>query len=166
MKKNTAILDTHTKLIKFDFNGTEYTVDLKEGDLHDSWNSIVDTKGITWDFNFTWDHETGAKPYLNIYGVLGEGNNMSTDWDNNTSIKITEIVGNRSFYFDDKDFEFNYRLKPTYEVFNGKDESVLKTKSLNRASDETVNLKTFKQDPNGYVIATDLEGAIRNLSSK
>jgi len=166
MKKNTAILDTHTKLIKFDFNGTEYTVDLKEGDLEDNWNSIVDKNQVIWDFNFTWEHEVGEKPYLTIHSLEFVNGNYQKDYKNDTSIKIVETVGNRSFYFDDKDFVYNYKLKAYFEVFNGKDEVVLKTKSLNRASDETVNLKTFKQDPNGYVIATDLEGAKLNLSSK
>lgn len=165
MKNNTAILDTKTKLIKFMFNNQEFTVDIKEGDIDDSWNCITTEDGVLWDFNFCWENEK-CEPSLTIYALTEKDADgyQSTIWDKDTSIEIVEIIGNSNFFFEDKDFEFNGRLNPVYEVFNGKGESFLKTKSLNKASDTGVTLR-HNGDADAYIIATDSNGATLNLTA-
>lgn len=163
MKKNTAILDTVTKLIKFNYNGEEFTVDLKEGDLEDSWNSIVTKDEVIWDFNFTW--EEGEKPYMTIYSLEFVDGNYQRDYKNDTSVKIVQIIGDQNQYFNDKSFEYDYRLKSHFEVFNANDELKLKTKSMNRASDTTVTAKFIHKEEGWYVIAVDTNGARLNLTN-
>lgn len=162
-KNNTAFLDTHTKLIKFIFNDEEFIVDIKEGDLCDSWNSIVDKNDVVWDFNFSWENEE-EKPYLSIY-ALHEPNDegfQSTNWEEDTSIKIVEILGNASFFFNDKDFEFNHLLPTRYEVFDNNKVLQMKTKSFNKACDETV-IQKWKGNLGWYVEAIDSNGARKIL---
>jgi hypothetical protein len=163
-KNNTAILDTHTKLIKFMFNNEEFEVDIKEGDIEDSWNAIEDKKGVLWDFNFTWESEE-EEAYLCIYGLTppDEEGYQSTNWNEDTSIKIVEIVGNASFYFNNKDFEFNHLLPTRFEVFNEKDELQLKTKKFNKACDTTSCAKLLDGKDGWYFVAIDSNGARKKL---
>jgi hypothetical protein len=161
MKKNTAILNTITKLITFNYNGEEFTVDLKEGDLEDSWNSIVTKDDVLWDFNFSW--ETGEKPCMSIYSLEFVDGNYQKDYRNDTSVKIVEIIGDQNQYFNDKPFEFNPSLKHTFEVFNGEGVLQLKTKKFNLACDTAGSAEYEKKGKGWYVEAIDSNGARKNL---
>lgn len=166
MKNNTAILDTIKKTITFMYMNQEFTIDLTEGDLEDSWNSINTADGVLWDFNFCWEDETGEKPYMTIYSLEFVDGNYRKDYKNDTSVKITEIIGNRSFYFDDKDFEFDHTSKHTFEVFNGEGELQLKTKKFNLAVDTAGSAEYLKKGTGWYVEAIDVNGARKKLSTK
>ena len=100
MKKNTAILNTVTKMINFNFNGEIFEVDLKEGDLEDSWNCIETKDKITFDVNFSWQEDT--EPAFSVYPLVDNGDG--------TSIKIVEVIGDKNQYFYDKPFEFNQHV--------------------------------------------------------
>ena len=98
MEINTGIIDYDRKEAIFNFQGQEFVVDLAEGDLHDSWNSIIDREGFVWDFNFAQENIEEA-PGISIYKVVnGEA---LTDEKNTTSIKIVETRGNILEYFKD-----------------------------------------------------------------
>ena len=73
MKNNTATLDCNTKLITFCFQNELFIVDITEGDLSDSWNSITTSNGVEWDINFFWDDDKDAKPCLSVYGLEDNG---------------------------------------------------------------------------------------------
>ncbi len=162
MKKNTAILNTITKMINFDFNGEIYEVDLKEGDLEDSWNCISNKNDVMFDVNFSWQDD--CKPAFSVYPLIYNGDGTwSADHSNDTGIKIVEIIGDRNQYYYDKPYEFNHKLPTRFEVFNAKDELQLKTKSMNKASDEVVTQR-FKGNLGWYVMAIDSNNAKRNLT--
>lgn len=170
MKKNTAILNTITKLINFNFNGEEFEVDLKEGDLEDSWNAIITKDEEVFDVNFTWeevepkDEKIYGKPYFTVYGLSDNGDGTwSTDTNNSTSIKIVEIIGDKNQYYYDKPYEFNYKLLTRFEVFDGNGVLQLKTKRLNKASDECVT-QHFRGNLGWYCIAIDSNNARKNIS--
>lgn len=93
MKNNTAKLDCITKLVDFKFNNEMFTVDIKEGDLSDSWNSITDKNGVMWDFNFSWEDEKDCDPSLCIYALKKDDHfgNVTVDTSNFTNIKINKF---------------------------------------------------------------------------
>ncbi len=106
MKKNTAILNTITKVINFNFNGEEFELDLKEGDLEDNWNSIVNEFEVVFDTNFSWEEvepdeeELYGKAYFSVYGLTDNGDGTwSTNTSDSTSIEIVEIIGSKKQYF-------------------------------------------------------------------
>jgi hypothetical protein len=164
MKKNTAILNTITKMINFNFNGEIFEVDLKEGDLHDSWNSILNKNDDGFDVNFSWQHtDLDPKPGFEIYPLLDNGDGtFSADHSDYTIIKIVEIIGDKSQYFYDKPYEYNSKLPLRFEVFNANGELQMKTKRLNKASDEVVTQR-FRGNLDWYVEAIDSNGARKNL---
>jgi len=99
MKNNTATLNCKTKLITFQFQNELFIVDLKEGDLNDSWNTITTSDGVEWDINFYWDGETRV-PNLSVYGLEdnGEGG-LQINTSDETTI---EIIGgyNADMFFN------------------------------------------------------------------
>lgn len=162
MKNNTATLDCVTKLITFKFNNEVFTVDIKEGDLSDSWNSIVDKNGTTWDFNFSWEDNDRCKPALSIYGLIDNGDNTySTNTSDETVIKI---IGKASadIYFKEDRFRYKFDIasRMLINIYNSKDELIHKTKSFNRACDELHFAK--KIDTKSYMVVK----ALSNNSTK
>ena len=137
MKNNTATLDCVKKHITFCFNDETFTVDLKEGDIEDSWNSITDKNGVMWDINFSWEDTKGCKPSLAIYGLIEEDGQFTINTSDETIIKI---LGRPSadVYFKEKRFKYIFDVESKVEVkiYNMKDELVFTTKSYNKASDE------------------------------
>lgn len=162
MKKNTAILNTVTKMINFDFDGEIYEVDLKEGDLEDSWNCITNKKDVMFDVNFSWQDD--CKPAFEVYPLIDNGDGTwSADHSDETRIKIVEIIGDRNQYYNDEPFTFNPSLKHTFEVFNGQGELQLKTKKFNLACDTAGSAEYEKKGTGWYVEAIDSNGARKNL---
>ena len=165
MKKNSAIVDCTKKVLTIVFNGEEHVVDLREGDLHDNWNSIQDNNDVVWDINFSWEDTKGEKPYLSIYALEDADENgcQSTKWDDYTSIKV-KAIGNRDIYF--KEDRFKYRFDSTssltFRVYDQADNLLFKTKSLNRASDFITNHKWLTR-LNSYMVATDSNGATKKI---
>jgi hypothetical protein len=142
MKNNTAILDCVTKLITFKFNNEIFTVDIKEGDLTDSWNSINDKNGVCWDFNFSWEDDDSCKPSLCIYALKDDHcGNVTTDTSNYTVIKIGKASADVYFKEDRFDYKFDVESAVIVKIYNEKDEEVFKTRSFNRASDERYDRK-------------------------
>lgn len=171
MKKNTAIFNTITKKINFNFNGEEFEVDLREGDLEDNWNQIEMKNGDVFDVNLSWqgeDDDETERPSFSAYPVYpnndAEGT-WSADWSDNRPIKIVEVIGDKNYYFNDKPHEFNHMLPTRYEVFDENDVLQLKTKRFNKAVDTATTQKVFHQKE-WYVIAIDSNNARKNLSKK
>lgn len=161
MKNNTAILDCVTKFVTFKFNNEIFTVDIKEGDLSDSWNSIVDKNGTTWDFNFSWEDDDSCKPSLCIYALIDNGDNTySTDTSNYTVIKIGKASADVYFKEDRFRYKFDVESRMSINIYNGKDEVTHKTKSFNRACDELHFAK--KIDAKSYMVVK----ALSNNSTK
>ena len=138
MKNNTATLDCVTKLITFKFKNEIFTVDIKEGDLHDSWNAITTKDDVVWDFSFSWEDIKGEKPLLYIYGLVKDEEDgfLTTDWNNYTIIKIGKSDANVFFKEERFGYKFDVTSKIVGRVYNDKDEEVFKTKSFNRLCDE------------------------------
>lgn len=167
MKKNTAILDTFKKTIQFNFNGEEFTVDLTEGDLEDSWNSVEMKNGDVFDTNFSWQECFGIheKPAFSLYPVLPNGDGTwSADWSDDKGIKIVEVIGDYSQYYDDVPLEYNPNALPhKFEVFNGNNELQLKTKKFNLACDTAGSAEYLKKGTGWYVVAIDANGGRKNI---
>ena len=138
MKNNTATLDCVTKLITFKFKNEIFTVDIKEGYLHDSWNGIITKDDVVWDFNFSWEDTKGCKPSLTIYGTFvdEEDGFLTTDWENDNIIKIGK--SNADVFFKEERFgyKFDVTSKIVGRLYNDKAEEVFKTKSFNKLCDE------------------------------
>lgn len=167
MKNNTAIVDCKNKTLVFMFLGELHTIDLREGDLPDNWNAIMDKNKEVWDVNFSWDDSLGEKPYLTLYAVTqnedGTFPENSTQWDNYVSFSVKKL-GTRDDYFQEE--RFKYRFDPmlplTFRVYDANDNLILKTKRGNRASDETVHQK-MQNNKECYIVATDSNGATKKL---
>lgn len=97
MKNNTAIFDAIKKTITFKFDDEEFTVDLTEGDLEDSWNGITTKKGVVWDFNFSWDED--SEPSMVLYETYKEDGFLKTNHCNDELFKIVKQIGNFVDYF-------------------------------------------------------------------
>ena len=71
------------------FADEEFTVDLTEGDLEDSWNGVTTKTGQVYDFNFSW--QENEEPAMSLYKVKEDN---STDFFDSESIKIIAQIGN------------------------------------------------------------------------
>ena len=165
MKNNTSIVDCKNKTLTLMFQNEIHIVDLREGDLHDNWNSIEDKNGIVWDINFSWEDTKGEKPYLSIYGLQEADENgfQSTDWDDQHSLTV-KTLGNRDIYFREERFKYKFdsSLPLSFEVFDEKDKLILRTKRGNRASDESV-YQFLQHNKMCYIVVTDSNGASKKL---
>ncbi len=167
MKNNTAIVNCKTKMLTLMFQNEQHVIDLREGDLHDNWNAFQDKSGAIWDVNFTWEDSVGEKPYLTIYVVLqnedGTFPENSTQWDDSVSFTLKKI-GSRHDYFKEERFKYRFdsTLPLSFEVFDNKGNSVLKTKRGNKASDE-VYYQLLQNNKECYIVATDSNGATKKL---
>lgn len=138
MKNNTATLDCNTKLITFCFQNELFIIDITEGDLSDSWNSITTSNGEVFDFNFSWEDDKDSKPCLSIYGLEDDGDGgLQINTSDDTMI---EILGKPSadVFFNEERFNYVFDVSSsiTGKVYNETNEVVFKTKSMNRLSDE------------------------------
>jgi hypothetical protein len=167
MKKNTAILNTVTKKINFNFEGELYEVDLTEGDLEDSWNCIQNQKGLEFDVNFSWqgaDNDETDRPGFEVYPLVDNGDGTwSADTSDYTIITIIEVIGDKNQYFNDEPHKFIHNCKHTFEVFNGQGELQLKTKKFNLAVDTAGSAEYLKKGSGWYVEAIDTNGTRKNL---
>jgi len=98
MKNNTAILLKKEKLIVFKFKDENFSVDLSDGDLEDSWNSILLKDGNYYDTNFNWD-EVGGVPSLYLYKVNEVDGELRVDTSDDYEIKIIKQYGTKKEYF-------------------------------------------------------------------
>lgn len=170
MKDNTAILNTITKKINFNFRGEIFEVDLREGDLEDSWNSITMANGDVFDVNFSWqgdDNDETEEPCFSAYPVLSNGDGTwSADWsDNSGGMDIVKVIGDKNYYYNDEPQKFNHSARHTFEVFNGQGELQLKTKRFNRAVDTAGSAEFEKRGTGWYVEAIDNNGVRLNLTT-
>jgi hypothetical protein len=167
MKNLTSIVDTKNKTLTLMFQNEKHVIDLTEGDLHDNWNAFTDKNGGVWDVNFTWEDSVGEKPYLTIYPVLqnedGSFPENSTQFDKDISFSVKKI-GTRNDYFREKRFSYRFdsSLPLSFEVFDSKGKSILKTKSGNRASDEAC-YQLLQHNDKCVIVATDSNGATKKL---
>ena len=107
------ILNCKEKKVCFTYKKQKFVVDLTEGDLHDSWNSITLEDGSIRDFNFSW--QEGCQPSITLYGV-DEDN--STLFDNTEKVIYPDIIiGTKADYFSIKEFE-NIRFKRKRRLYN------------------------------------------------
>lgn len=111
------ILNCKEKKVCFTYKKQKFVVDLTEGDLHDSWNSITLEDGSIIDFNFSW--QEGCQPSITLYKV-DEDN--STLFDNTEKVIYPDIIiGTKADYFSIKDFEEGIIVKtytPHYQINN------------------------------------------------
>jgi len=103
MKNNTAILLKKERLIVFKFRDETFCVDLAEGDLDDSWNSIVSvdkkngTANKVFDTNFYWEEI----PNFCLYGVHeNQEGQMLVDTSEEYPIEIVKQYGTKKQYFN------------------------------------------------------------------
>ena len=78
-------LDCIKKTITFNVKEQSYIVDLTEGDLHDSQNTIS-YEGQLYDTSFTWSEEAQSPsftitPVKEVKGGKGEDPYFEADWD-------------------------------------------------------------------------------------
>jgi hypothetical protein len=106
MKNNTATLNCETKLITFKFQEEIFTVDITEGDLSDSWNSITTSNGVEWDINFYWEDDEDAKPCLSVYGL--EDNGEGGLQINTSDETVIDIIGEYDADIFFKEERLNY----------------------------------------------------------
>lgn len=162
MKNNTAILDCVTKYITFKFKNELFTVNILEGDLCDSWNSITTKDGEVFDFNFSWEDTKGEKPYLTIYSLIDDEDGvLSTNHDDFTIIKIGK--SDRDIFFKEARFGyyFDVESKITCRLYDENDVEVFKTSSFNRACDEK-----YIRTSNGekiYMVIMDKNNATKRI---
>jgi hypothetical protein len=162
MKNNTATLDCITKLITFKFKNEIFTVDITEGDLDDSWNSINTLDGVCYDFNFSWEDTKGCRPSLSIYGLIEEDGELSIDTTDTTSIKILGKPSADIFFKEERfKYRFDVTLLVTCRVYNENDEEVFKTKSFNKCVDE-MTTRNFKGEKT-YMIVMDNNNATKRI---
>jgi hypothetical protein len=137
MKNNQGVLDLTKKTINFKFNDEDFVMDLTEGDLHDSWNSFETKDGVVRDLNFTWDgYSEDDKPVLTVYELTdNEDGTWSTNWQEDTNIKLIKVIGTEGEYFD---IPFDGAKTAYFEVFDKDGALQLKTKKFNKACDESV----------------------------
>lgn len=139
-----AILNAKLKTISFTFKDELFTIDLKEGDLHDNWNSIILSNGIIYDTNFDWY----LKPQLSLYRCGDE----EQQYDDSTLIDDFTIVGTKADYFD---LEFDSELSSVFILFAENGEVKIISKSLNTISD--------RKEENDYIICIDNNGATKTI---
>lgn len=162
MKNNCAILNCVKKEIYFKFEDKHFTVNLAEGDLEDSWNTIQFSDNTMLDVNFHWDESD--KPYMSLYGLTydSESDTFNTNWNEDYPISIVQVFGTKADYFDQK---FNSSTSDmSFTVYVGA-KLVKRTKSLNTASDMSVTLTMLEKKEDVHVIATDKDGATKIMSS-
>ncbi len=147
MENNRATLNAKNKTISFKFKDEDFTVDLTEGDLHDSWNGITTSDGKVWDFNFGWQQE--CSPALTLYAVDEEN---TTDFFDEYQIEIGLVIGTMADYFN---LEFDGSLDCVFILFSAEKVKKLTSTLLNMLSDN-------KQDTD-YIICIDSNGATKTL---
>ena len=99
MKNNRAIVLFKEKVIVFRFCDEVFAIDLAEGDLEDSWNSITTWDGNVYDTNFCLE-EPKDKPSFTIYECnLGEDGLLHVEMGEYHEIKIVKQIGTKTQYF-------------------------------------------------------------------
>lgn len=163
MKNNTATLDCNTKLITFCFQNELFIVDITEGDLSDSWNSITTSNGEVFDFNFSWEDDKDCKPSLSIYGLEDDGDGgLQINTSDDTMITILGKPSADVFFSEERfKYKFDVSSPITGNVYNDKDEVVFKTKSMNRLSDELYIRKSKGEKV--YAVIMDKNNAKKRL---
>lgn len=139
-----AILNTKLKTISFTFKDELFTVDLKEGDLHDNWDTVQLSNGIMYDTNFSWD----LKPQLTLYRCGDE----NQQYDDNTKINDITVLGTKADYFD---LEFDSKLSSVFILFEENGKMKIISKSLNTISD--------RKEKNDYITCIDSNGATKTF---
>ena len=160
MKNNTAVLNCKTKRIKFMIDNELFDVDLTEGDLEDSWNSIKMKNGDLFDFNFCWEDTT--YPALSLYEIkkYADGT-LYTDFHSNTkSPSIVTIIGDKNDYLDVDEYVFDSSNILFVKVLHNNKE-LLSTSSINEASDFSGALEF--QGKKCAIVATDINGVTKTI---
>jgi hypothetical protein len=140
MKANTGIFDAIKKIIHFEFLNEEFTVDLTDGDLDDSWSSIETKKGEIFDTNF-WVDDIKPKFYFSIYEVK----NGHIDTSASHRIDIVEMIGISEDYFgkEEPELEFQVRFEANvYVIAKSKEEADKKVKNIDVDFND-INIETI-----------------------
>ena len=162
MNNNSAILNCISKELLLKFEDKYFIVDLKEGDLEDSWNSIQFSDKTTLDFNFSWDY-SDENPNACLYGLtyLPESDTYETNTKEAYPIKITNTFGNKADYFD-YEFQPNNKDK-SYKVINYRVYSgcklIKKATSLDIISDFSAKSMIVDNLNDVHIIGMDRFGA-------
>ena len=106
MKNNTATLNCETKLITFQFQNELFIVDITEGDLSDSWNSITTSNGEVFDINFSWEDDKDSEPCLSVYGL--EDNGEGGLQINTSDETVIDVIGEYDADIFFKEERLNY----------------------------------------------------------
>lgn len=109
-----SVLNCYTKILTFWYKGEFHSVDLAEGDLHDSWNGVNLKDDTCFDFNFTWDEEDEDtfEPDANgnfwtndacfsLYVTYWENGELLTDHSNYDSFTVDKFIGTNADYFNE-----------------------------------------------------------------
>lgn len=160
MENNTAVLNCKTKKIAFMLDNEQFEVDLTEGDLEDSWNSIKMKNGDLFDFNFCWQDTT--EPSLALYEIKKHGDGtLYTDFHSNTkSPSIETIIGSKNDYLDTFEYEFDSVNILFVKVLHNGNE-LLNTNSINEASDFRGELEY--QGKKCAIVVTDINGVTKTI---
>lgn len=163
MKNNTAILDCVNKIIKFKFNHEDFVVDIKEGDIHDSWNSITDKNGVVWDVNFSWeDSKFDPQPHFSVYEIEEIDGELLIKTSNYTRIKINkQLKSDKDIFFKEERFGYIFDVTSPVvcKIYNKKNEPLFTTKSFNRACDE-ISLRKINGEMT-YMVVSDKNNATK-----
>jgi hypothetical protein len=94
-------LNCISKELLLKFEDKYFIVNLAEGDLEDSWNSIQFSDKTTLDINFSWEYSE-ENPSVCLYGLtyLPESDTYETNTSEAYPIKITNIFGNKADYLN------------------------------------------------------------------
>ena len=162
MKNETAVLDCVTKMITFKFNDEIFVVDIKEGDLADSWNTITDKNGVMWDFNFSWEDTKGCRPNLSIYGLTEENGEFTINTSDEIVIDILGFPSADVFFKEERfKYQFDITSKVVCRIYNENDEVIFKTRSFNRTSDE-MSIRKYRGEK-VYMVLTDKNNATKMI---
>ena len=154
MKNNKGILDCKNKTFTFAYLNEMFTIDLTEGDLEDSWNSILFLNGTMMDFNFYWEDYENTKPMVSLYDLKkDEDGELLTDTSKSYPIKVVEISGTKAQYFSksfDNSLSFKFLLVSEGQILyqTKKVEKVARefTKRIEKSSSP---IKILLMDSNG-----------------
>lgn len=94
---DSFIINFDKKMLYLNFNGVEYVINLKDGDLEDNWNSFVDSGGVTYDVNFTLNDD--LEPVVSVYSLVKrDGVGFDVDYENFKPMKFLSSLGSIKNY--------------------------------------------------------------------
>jgi len=156
MNNNTAILNCLSKQLFLKFEDKYFIVNLAEGDLEDSWNTIQFSDKTSLDINFTWEDT----PIATLYGLTYDSENdvYNVNLKERYPIKINFVFGNKADYLS---LEFNDEIGVnTYRIFSGA-KMIKRTTSLDIASDFVAKSIIIDKLVDVHIVGMDKYGATK-----